>query len=370
MLLSELVRTAEREKAGIIDDPFAKYRKTPLSDHLSAWERILVARGSGASYVGTKLSYVRKVAEACGFVFIADLSASKVESAIATMREQPRFGTQTSNHCLAAVKQFARWLVADRRTLDNPFAHLKEGNVKLDPRRQRRDIADGELARLFAAARTAPPFRGLAGPDRELLYAVATYTGLHASELASLMPESFAINDRPPVTPMAAYTKHRREDVLPLHAEAVRLLRPRLAGKPAKALLWPGKWASGCQAGKMLKRDLHDARGQWIEEAGPDRMERSRREATDFLSATDAEGRVVDFHGLRPTFITRLVKAGVKPKDAQTLARHSTITVWPKLEITGAYVRGLPIKRTCRSANRQGRKTPGVIRGLRTIADD
>src|SRR5262249_49880769 len=34
-----------------------------------------------------------------------------------------------------------------------------------------------------------------------------------------------------------------------------------------------------------------------------------------------------DFHALRHTFITRLVRAGVKPKEAQALARHSTITL-------------------------------------------
>jgi hypothetical protein len=35
---------------------------------------------------------------------------------------------------------------------------------------------------------------------------------------------------------------------------------------------------------------------------------------------------VADLHALRHTFITELVKAGVAPKDAKELARHSTIT--------------------------------------------
>jgi len=38
-------------------------------------------------------------------------------------------------------------------------------------------------------------------------------------------------------------------------------------------------------------------------------------------------GRVVDFHCLRHTFVSQLVKAGVSPKEPQTLARHSTITL-------------------------------------------
>ena len=38
------------------------------------------------------------------------------------------------------------------------------------------------------------------------------------------------------------------------------------------------------------------------------------------------EGRA-DFHALRHSFISNLVRAGVSPKVAQQLARHSTITL-------------------------------------------
>ena len=41
----------------------------------------------------------------------------------------------------------------------------------------------------------------------------------------------------------------------------------------------------------------------------------------------DASGRVADFHALRHTFITRLVRSGVALAVAKSLARHSTITL-------------------------------------------
>jgi len=41
----------------------------------------------------------------------------------------------------------------------------------------------------------------------------------------------------------------------------------------------------------------------------------------------DAGGRVFDFHAIRHLFISNLAAAGVHPKVAQTLARHSTITL-------------------------------------------
>ena len=43
--------------------------------------------------------------------------------------------------------------------------------------------------------------------------------------------------------------------------------------------------------------------------------------------ALENAGRVADFHSLRHTFITNLVRGGVHPKVAQQLARHSTITL-------------------------------------------
>ena len=41
----------------------------------------------------------------------------------------------------------------------------------------------------------------------------------------------------------------------------------------------------------------------------------------------DASDRAADFHALRHTFITRLARSGVAPAVANSLARHSTITL-------------------------------------------
>jgi integrase len=45
------------------------------------------------------------------------------------------------------------------------------------------------------------------------------------------------------------------------------------------------------------------------------------------LAYRNAGGRVVDFHALRHTYITRLVRSGVAPAVAKSLARHSTIVL-------------------------------------------
>ena len=50
--------------------------------------------------------------------------------------------------------------------------------------------------------------------------------------------------------------------------------------------------------------------------------EQSRRAAAG-IAKKDAEGRKVDVHSLRHTFATMLSQAGVRPRTAQELMRHS-----------------------------------------------
>ena len=83
----------------------------------------------------------------------------------------------------------------------------------------------------------------------------------------------------------------------------------------------------GYHLSKIIRADLATARAAWIEGAQDDPQERERREQSGFLAYRDAAGRVLDFHALRHTFVTNLARAGVHPKVAQQLARHSTITL-------------------------------------------
>ena len=89
------------------------------------------------------------------------------------------------------------------------------------------------------------------------------------------------------------------------------------------------------------------ARKRWIEEVKtPEEI--ARRQKSSFLCYTDEEGRVADFHSLRKTFITNLSRAGVTPKMAQSLARHSdinlTMNVYTMLNVSdqAAAVEALP----------------------------
>ena len=88
---------------------------------------------------------------------------------------------QTTNYYLSHLKSFCRWLVKDRRTGENPVAHLEAGNAEVDRRHDRRELTADELRALLAAARASTrTFRGLTGWDRFHLYATACGTGFRA----------------------------------------------------------------------------------------------------------------------------------------------------------------------------------------------
>jgi integrase len=300
--LNSLVRQAERRAAGIVDR-FEEHRRRPIGQHLADFERHLEDKKVSPEQVKLVVMRARRIVDGCKAALVGDLSPSKVTAFLADLRAQGT-STQTSNHYLRAIKQFTRWLVRDRRAGDDVLAHLAMLNVSTDRRHDRRPLSETEFAILLKVASAGPVVRRMCGDDRAMLYAVAEYTGLRASELASLTPESFDLEANPPtVVVEAAYSKHRRKDVLPLHPSLVALLREWLLERPAGQPVWPGKWAKGKEAGVMLKRDLKAAE----------------------IPYKDDKGRFADFHALRYTFITNLVKSGVTPKLAQMLARHSTI---------------------------------------------
>ena len=309
-MLAELVRRAELERSGV-RDPFRDHRKRPLTAHRDDWEASLRANNRDDDYVKLKLARLNAILDGCRFVFTADLAANRLELVLAKLRqakgpEVPGLSIQTSNDYLQAAKQFTRWLVENDRLDLNPFARLKGGNVKLDRRHNRRDLPPAEMSKLLVATRESNrAFRGLSGEDRFHLYLTAFSTGFRSSELATLTPESFALAGNPPTATLAAeFTKNRRPATQPLPPEVVAALRDFLSGRSAGTPVWAGTWSD--RSADMLKVDLAAA-GIPYEVEGPDGP------------------LFADFHALRHSFITMLERAGISPKTAQVLARHSDV---------------------------------------------
>jgi integrase len=301
----------------------------PLLEHVSDFKAALLAKGATARHAELVSSRARKVVEGCKYLFWSQIRASGVQAYVAALRDGTReargVSAQTANFYLAAVKQFCRWAVRDGRASESPVAFLEGWNVKTDRRHDRRALTLDEVRWLLRAAEGGPEVIGMTGPERSMLYRLALESGLRAGELRSLTRSSFRLEGaEPTVTVAAGYSKRRREDVQPLKPATAAALRTFLGSKApaAKAFSVPPRE----RVAELMRADLAAARAAWLGESSR-AEERAEWEVSDFLRYRDGAGRVADFHALRHTFISNLASAGVHPKTAQMLARHSTITL-------------------------------------------
>ncbi len=363
-MLAKLIHKAEREAAGLVS-PEEEHAKTPIESHLEDFERYLTAKGGTAKHVRETMQRCRAAIAGIGASRLHDLTPSAVVEWIATLRQPPahvaaainpriewytkaelaallgihpgslarmlqreglqgegngkarRFsravaealherlrrgnGISTANHYCTALKSFTRWLSRDRRLNADPLIGVSKQNEEPDVRVVRRSLSPTEFAAFIEATRQGKTFRGLSGADRAMLYQLAARSGLRASEIASLTPESFDWSV-PSVTVKAAYSKRRRRDEQPLPQNLAAALKDYLKGRPKDKPIWQTGWVP--DAAEMIRHDL----------------------AAAGIAYVDGEGSF-DFHALRHQYVSDLVASGAHPRDAQTLARHSTITL-------------------------------------------
>jgi integrase len=294
---------------GMIDTR-ASMASMALAAHVQDWHDDIVNRGKTAAHATLIKSRVLHLFTGCGFGRYADISESTVNTYLAKRRalmpspdgkaSVPGISIRTANFYAKAAQQFCRWMIRNKRALDNPLAGTELGDPETDRRRVRRALSVDELGRLIASAQADKAIvNGATGAERAIIYRLASETGLRTNEIRTLTRESFDLDsEQPGVTVAVCNSKRRKQDVLPIRSELAAALRLHLATK------LPGARAfRACrETAKMIRHDM--------EAAG--------------IAETTAAG-VVDFHSLRGTFITNLARGGVHPKMAQRLARHSTI---------------------------------------------
>ena len=334
---------ARQIRRGVIDtkaERLSHSEALPLANHLAAFVAMMQGKGVTEGHVKRTEAFIKGVVEACGFETAGYLDAAKVSAHVADLKAKGKHA-RAINARLTAIKSFTRWLFRTEQMRTDPMMQVPKLNAKADRQHVRRALTDDELARLIAAAQAGPAWSWrqgngkegaeyrlealtITGPDRAMLCRLAAETGLRADELASLTPTSFLLDDlgKATVKVLAAYSKHRRDDLVPLRRDFAQALATFLEGRPTDAPLFtvPDRTAD------MLRSDLEAARQTWLKEAGTP-QEREEREKTYFCVPVDSSGHVVDFHALRHTFITRLARSGVAPAVAKSLARHSTITL-------------------------------------------
>jgi integrase len=305
-----------------------------LTDHLADWHASLTAKGHTAKHADQSTDRVRRliavmfeakpddvdgktmtrpqqeqarllIARLVGKARLADLTADRVQSTLATIRESGR-SLQTCNHYRACVRAFTHWAWKGSRLRSDPLIGLAGYNANEDRRHDRRTVSLEELRRLIEAAEHGPTYQSMSGPVRSLCYRLAIATGLRYSEIASIQPPSFDW-EAPSVTVDAAYTKNGQMATLPIPTDLADDLRLYVESLAVDSPVFP----LPAKGSDMLQADL----------------------AVAGIPYVDASGLFFDFHSLRCQMATNADAAGVTPRVVQKLMRHST------LELTGRYTK-------------------------------
>lgn len=361
-MLREMIDAAERKAAGLVNH--CDQADELLGDLVDRYRDHLLAKGNTESYSEMTIGRIETILGACRFLRIGELDSEKAatwlyqqrqKKAIETYRVagtaksykeiaqafdvgigtvtawkkngapiQPRgktdmrkvsawynakhskaMGAATSNHYVTALRGFGKWLRRNARVVkENPFEMLDKIDAKADVRKSRRALEPAQYSQFVNATRAShKTFKGLSGEDRAMLYLLAAFTGLRASEIASTSRTSFKLsNEKPVVIVKGAYTKNSKLARIPLESKLVERLRDYFdKTQPKEGTIWPGKWFK--TAAEMIRRDL----------------------AIVGIPYTDEIGDDYDFHALRHQFITDLARAGVSLNLAKELARHSKV---------------------------------------------
>ena len=308
---AELEREVWKRTQGLIDpqdDKFAKERKRPLAEHLDDYENQLAKRTE--KHKKLTMARIRRIVEDGGMETVTDIDIETVEEVLQEVIDTDDIGLRTYNHYVDAVFGFCGWMVNKARRLPaNPLVGIDRKNAEEDIRHPRRALLPDEFTSLVDSARTSGvEIQCFDGEQRARIYILSYMTGLRRKELGSLIPRSFALEAKPAtLTVEAACSKHRRKDILPVHAELIPLLREWLKGIQPDQPLFP--MLAKRRTWLMVKKDL--------ERAG--------------IPYKDEQGRIADFHAAgRHTHITELLRNGASLPEARELARHSDVRMTMK----------------------------------------
>ena len=319
----QMVEREERKAVGLAD-PFEEHRDRPLNDHVSEFEAYLKSRGVSKGHLEDRMLCLNEFLAYTRAKTLGRLDLVEAQRWMGEMADAGRLSARSINKRFQSLRQLGRWLVRARRHTHNPFEGLTPRNEAIDRKRVRRALTDDEVGRLLNSARTRPieEARRIAsverlspkreaklrrvGETRAYIYEFALATGLRKGELRGLTWADVD-EERRTLTVRASIAKNKKRTELPLRSDVAADLaanRARVAaaghGTEAAERLFPGPLFP--THGTVKADFVH---------AG--------------LDGEDDQGRVVDFHALRQTMITRLSAAGVHPRTAQALARHAKL---------------------------------------------
>jgi len=327
-LLSQRERDVARRMTGLLDQ-YADSRKKSLLQHLVDFEKHLRARGNTTDYVQQTRNRLHHCFAGMKARHFDELKADTAEQFLLKLVEEKGVSPKTRNDYLACVQEFARWAVQSKRWSVDPFSSITRLRQDTRAKAPRRALTEGELLRLIHATENrswqeyARTHRKVTegtlerlhrvGRDRAILYQFAALTGLRRNEIKTLRWRNLSLHTSPStVTVEGRYAKSRRTAEVPLQNELAEQLR---------------RWRLALT--KEQRRDLRpDDRVFHVPRHLVDQLRKDLKFAK--IPHVSANGERVDFHSLRHTTATLLTRAGVSPRLAQAVLRHSDLSMTMK----------------------------------------
>ncbi len=286
----DFLRELQQEKAGVIAPRVQRQAASiPFVRHVEDYTADLTAARRDAEYVYTVGKRLKKLAQACGWEWLADVTADSFQNW--RKGQAPRLAAKTLKEYHAAMIAFFNWLRNHKRVVGDPLEGVTRTDTRGKEVRKRRALSYEELNRLLAVP-----------GERALGYMAAFFTGLRRSELESLtVGDAHLHAAKPLLTVRASTTKNKQTAEIYLHPQLTReLLKQHPADAPADTPLLRREQIANMD---QMRKDLAAAKIPFL----------------------DAEGRRVDLHCLRGSLNTHLALAEVDPHVRQKVMRHSEI---------------------------------------------
>lgn len=287
--LEQIIREQELKEAGLLPQkPEQQAAQVPLKTHLEDYERDLLALKRDPRHVLQTRCCVRRLMDECGWNYASDINADSFQ----TWRAKQVLSPKTLNGYLVAVRALLNWMERLERIEKNPLAKVQRIENRGATVRKRRAFTDDEISRLITAV-----------PERKVIYLTAVYTGLRRGELEQLRWGDLHLDAPKPFFNVRAFTtKSGKQAVIVLHPDVVTDLRtleaqPHEPGDSVLASLMPTM--------DTFRADLKKAGIEYV----------------------NAQGHYADFHALRHTLATNLARAGVAPRVAMEVMRHSDMSL-------------------------------------------
>ncbi len=336
--LDDLLSLVDKVRVGSLtttDLEIGEHNKTPLADHVADYIEDLKTRRVNADRVKTSDTRLKAACDGCDFRWLRDLNAEALRK---WLRSHSDMSAATYNWHVTLWTAFGNWLTGirlegkrpsqtgQRRLSSNPFDGFGKRDEKDDRRRiaraltldemrtlldstQRRPLNDammvrrgknkGKLVAKVPDARRAKLER--LGMERAMIYKTLILTGLRSNELRTLRKADLSFGDVPFVVLRSSNEKSRKGSSIPLKADLAAELLEWVSDKKPTDLVF--KVPTGLL--RILNRDL--------EAAGIEKIDEN-------------DGRI-HLHAMRHSTGTHLSAAGVAPRTAQAIMRHSDIAL-------------------------------------------